>query len=429
MRILVVSSQMVRPDQASGDLRLSLLLDRLREHGEVLFLTREVEPAEDTQEQVYWTKLRGQGIQILPSSWYVDPVRVFSYARLDVVFAEFWTVGDHILQNWRVGNQLQPWIRILVDSVDVHFLREEAALNIGQGDADAVAERKGRELSVYTQADGVIVVSQPDREALLRYVSDEKLFVLPNIVKLRHFTPSKPHNASKTILFVGGFSHSPNSDAVLWFVRDIFPKVSSQIPEAQFAIVGSNPGSEILSLSKIPGVNVVGYVEDTAPWLDSAAVSIAPLRYGGGMKGKVTEALASALPVVATDFGAQGLEVVDGIHLKLANSEESFAEAVIWSLQNPNDARLMGLRGQKLVNDQCGETAVGASLASVLRDRPSSRRNSKSDLRFRTRVLLLRSAMLFQRIIRGMRRASSALFDKSERVSPEKCNPKNKPDR
>ena len=118
---------------------------------------------------------------------------------------------------------------------------------------------------------------------------------------------------------------------------------------------------------------MVGFVADTHPWLDDATVSVAPLRYGGGMKGKVTEALSHALPVVTTSFGAQGLGAVSGVHLHVADTAEDFADAVTLCLRDPDEAARMGLRGQQLVESACGTERVRRDLAAAFAADPVAR--------------------------------------------------------
>src|SRR5262249_38799860 len=131
-----------------------------------------------------------------------------------------------------------------------------------------------------------------------------------------------------SLLFVGGFQHAPNADAVLWFVREVRPRLLRIVPDIEVVLVGSSPPPEIRAFVESIGVRLTGYVPDTAPYLDRAWVSIAPLRYGAGMKGKVGEAMAAGLPVVTTSIGAEGMELEDGVTALVADTPEAFAEAV-----------------------------------------------------------------------------------------------------
>jgi glycosyltransferase involved in cell wall biosynthesis len=168
------------------------------------------------------------------------------------------------------------------------------------------------------------------------------------------------------VVFVAGFDHRPNVDGMLWFANEIWKTVRDRVPEARLTIVGSNPPPAVLELKHRPGVHVTGYVPDTSPYLDRAAVSIAPLRYGAGMKGKVAEALAAGVPVITTSIGAEGFRAVPGEHLLIADSAADFAAAVVQALENPDRAARLGQAGQALVASVCGPDAVAAQVEQMV---------------------------------------------------------------
>src|SRR5690606_4514163 len=122
------------------------------------------------------------------------------------------------------------------------------------------------------------------------------------------------------------FRHDPNLDGVTWFVNEIWPGVRARHPAARLTVIGSYPTRAVHALGETAGVTVLGYVPDLEPHLDRAAVAIAPLRFGAGMKGKVTDAMAAGLPVVTTTIGAQGLDLVGGRHAWIADDADAFAE-------------------------------------------------------------------------------------------------------
>jgi glycosyltransferase involved in cell wall biosynthesis len=134
--------------------------------------------------------------------------------------------------------------------------------------------------------------------------------------------------APPTVLFVGGFGHPPNVDAARWLAGSIFPQVRGHVPEAHVDLVGHAPGDEILRLQK-DGVTVHGSVADVTPFLDRAAVVVAPIRIGGSMRMKVLEALAAGKALVATSRAAEGIEAVPGTHYLLADSEDEVVEKLV----------------------------------------------------------------------------------------------------
>jgi len=234
---------------------------------------------------------------------------------------------------------------------------------LGLMDAHAVAARKNRELSVYRASDAVIVVTDDDQRLLRAAGIDTPIHVIPNIL------PSRPRpdiNRQREILFIGGFKHPPNEDGILWFVRQCWAHIRSAVPDARLTIVGSNPPESVLHLKKFPGIDVVGYVPTTETYLARAAVSIAPLRYGAGMKGKVCEALASGVPLVTTSAGAQGLQIQNGRGARVHDTPQEFADAVIWALSNPESAQAMADDGQRIVEAACGIHVVSAKIVPMI---------------------------------------------------------------
>ena len=138
-------------------------------------------------------------------------------------------------------------------------------------------------------------------------------------------TRARRRDAPRGLLFVGGFEHPPNTDAAVTLVRDVMPLVWRELGPVPVTIVGADPPAEVQALAG-PEVDVAGWVEDLPPLYDSARVMVAPLRYGAGMKGKVTQSLAAGLPVVTTPVGAEGLGAVDGRDMLIAEDPAGLAE-------------------------------------------------------------------------------------------------------
>jgi glycosyltransferase involved in cell wall biosynthesis len=262
---------------------------------------------------------------------------------------------------WGIGQarRLQPWAKIVVDSVDVHFVREAAAVRLGLMDEKIAAENRQNEIAVYRQADAVIVVTREDRLALMSAGVDGPIHLVPNIV------PSVDRPAisrEREVLFVGGFNHAPNADGLIWFVHNCWQEIRQRVPGAKLTVVGSNPTAEVRALGDVPGVRVEGYVPVTQPHLQRAAVSIAPLRFGGGMKGKVCEALAAGMPLVTTPDGAAGIPLRHGVDAWIADDAPSFSRGVFECLEKPDWAEAMGRRGRETIEQLCGKAAVSAAL-------------------------------------------------------------------
>jgi hypothetical protein len=282
------------------------------------------------------------------------------HRRYDVFLFEFWHTASWMIELFR---QAQPWAKMIIDTVDVHFLREESGLKLGIFEPGAVEENKRNELTSYRQADALIVVTPEDRNALEACEGMPRLFLIPIVAPVK---PRSHRLRGREALFVGGFKHYPNVDGILWFGTEVWPSVRAELPDATITIVGSHVPASVEDLGQVEGVDVVGYVSSTEHYLERAAVSVAPLRFGAGMKGKVVEAMAAGLAVVTTSSGAQGLGAVSGRQLIVADEAEEFARSVVELLADPDRAEDIGRAGRELVAASCSPEAVGLKLEEML---------------------------------------------------------------
>ena len=205
--------------------------------------------------------------------------------------------------------------------------------------------RRAEELAAYTSADGVLVVSEEDAGALRSLNPALSPVVIPNGVDIPSGAASDTDRSSGGI-FVGKLSYRPNVDAVQWFANAILPVIRRQVPDFTFCIVGSDARPEIRQLGLLPGVTFVGRVDDPRIWVRQAAVSVAPLRAGSGSRLKILEAMAEGVPVVSTSIGCEGLAVVDGEDIAIADGLGKFAEKVLTLLRDPGMANKLGNAGR-----------------------------------------------------------------------------------
>lgn len=321
--LLVIAPDVPRHDWNSGDLRLFSMLKLLVAKFHVYYLPWTLEPGS----QRYVKGLESIGVTVLPAGSSLSDA--FRQHHFKAAILEFYSLAEYYLPRIRI---LEPACRVIVDTVDVHFLREEMRGRV-TGDRDLLAEAartKRRELAVYARADVVVTVTDEDARLVLDESSGVTVRVIPNIHEI--VPPETPANGAR-LIFVGGFRHYPNVDAVLYFCQEILPLVRERLPEAHVTIVGSNPPPEILALRE-KHVEVTGFVPSTTPYLHASRVSIAPLRFGAGMKGKVGEAMAHGLPVVTTTVGAQGMGLQHGVNVLIADDPANFASAVLELLVN-----------------------------------------------------------------------------------------------
>ncbi len=185
----------------------------------------------------------------------------------------------------------------------------------------------------------VIAVSEQDRQAMVSLTESRRISVVPTGVDLAQYQPAAGREASEpVVLFLGSMDWEANVDAVLYFCRQIWPLVRAAVPGAVFRIVGRNPHVSVRELAG-EGVEVVGSVPSVVEHLERAAVVVVPLRIGGGTRLKIFEAMAAGRAVVATSIGAEGLDVVHGQDILLADDEQTFAREVIALLRDAGARR------------------------------------------------------------------------------------------
>jgi glycosyltransferase involved in cell wall biosynthesis len=181
--------------------------------------------------------------------------------------------------------------------------------------------------------DRVIVFTESDRRAVESLGNNGAIVKIPLGTTIPA-EPLNPYGRDRSVLFVGNFIHPPNVDAAFRLMRSIFPAVHRARPDTRLVIVGANPPDDIQRLARGP-ITVTGAVESVVPYLDAAAVVVAPIAHGGGMRVKVLEALAAGKAVVASPLAAAGLEVGDGKQLLLAADDAAFTSATIDLLDDP----------------------------------------------------------------------------------------------
>ena len=221
-----------------------------------------------------------------------------------------------------------PQSRIIFDTVDLHYLREDSEARLTR---DPELRRKAQEKQrleheLIHQADETWVVSPVEQQLLQAKWPGQSIQLVSNIVDVPG--SNTPFGGRRDFLFIGGFQHRPNIDAVLFFVQEIYSLVSEHLPEAKFYIIGDKAPPEIVALAT-ERIVVAGLQTDVRPFFDSVRLSVAPLRFGAGVKGKINQSMAFGVPVVATSLAVEGMGLTDGEDILVADEPEDFARAVI----------------------------------------------------------------------------------------------------
>jgi polysaccharide biosynthesis protein PslH len=371
MRILWIKTSPLHPLTRGGDLRTFHLLRQLHLRHEVTFVgmtadAGQVAGAERAGEYstyavwehepkaslqlARWKFLAGALANVVSSLPYA--VARFQSARqrrllsaklkeerFDLVVADFLFPAASLPWELQEASHC-PWV-LFQHNVESMIWRRRAEGKRGaaalyyQGQLDRML-RFERQAS--SRFDGVLAVSEEDARVFKEEMQlSNVLGVVPTGVDLDYFqSVPKTASAVPTVVFMGSMDWYANVDGVTWFVEVVWPLVQRQMPQAKFVVVGRKPPPEILALATSGrNIEVTGTVPDVRPFLRGADVIVVPLRIGGGTRLKIYEAMAAEVPVVSTRIGAEGLNVVDGRHVLLADSAEDTASQVLKVLRSP----------------------------------------------------------------------------------------------
>ena len=150
-------------------------------------------------------------------------------------------------------------------------------------------------------------------------------------------------------MFVGVMNYKPNADAVIWFVKNVWPNIRTRFPQASFRIVGKSPGADVQALAAVPGVEVTGSVPDVRPWLHRSACAVVPLQIARGVQNKVLEAMSCGRPVICSSAPLKGLAAEPGIHLLQADSAEEWVREITRVFEDPTLQQELGMAGSAFV--------------------------------------------------------------------------------
>jgi glycosyltransferase involved in cell wall biosynthesis len=232
------------------------------------------------------------------------------------------------------------------------------------------------EVGAWRRHDGCAVTSERERLELMAAVPNKPVVTVPNGVDLGHWEPQGGVPTSG-IVFTGLMSYRPNIDAVTYFVREVLPLIHRVRPAETFTMVGWGLNDEVRALLR-PRVTATSRVPDVRPYLAGAGVVVAPIRIGSGTRLKVLEALAMARPLVSTSLACEGLDVVPGRDLLVADDPVRFANSVIQLLEDRTLADRLGADGRRLMESRYSWTAAAAQLEE-LHDRVLTSRVGTSD--------------------------------------------------
>lgn len=372
--VLLVDCRIPTWDRDAGSLRMLGMIRALLALGARVTLL----PDQPAPLEPYTGVLRSMGVEVLCSPF--DPHLELSAvcSDLDAAIVCRPTIASRWLDTIR---DFAPLARVAYDTVDLHWIREARRLALDgsfitsfdhrNGDLDSstlppkVRALRELELAMVRATDVTVVVSDIERMQIEYDAPGTEVMVLPTVHDVAHDVPAATERSG--VLFIGGFAHTPNVDAVIKLVQDIMPGIWKELGDVRLVVVGDYVPPQVSSLASAR-VEIAGWVRNLQPLLEQSRLMLAPMTYGAGIKGKITQCLAAGLPVVTTTIGAEG---IDPACLLVENDPLEFAAAATRLYRDDALWTRLSRAGQEFVASQCSQTRMMAGLAALLDPQPS----------------------------------------------------------
>ena len=360
-RVLVFDAEIPKPDKDSGSVTAFQYVRILCELGYRVTFVPEYLPWQGR----YGRDLQRLGAEVLHTP-YVTNAHQFVLERgvdFDLFILSRATTGGRLIRALRERYPEKP---IIFDTVDVHHLRLERQAELG-ADAELLTEAeevRNIELAAIQHADATIIVSEHERQHLVDEIGPFGHITLPLIYE--PYERDNGFEARQDIAFVGGFRHPPNIDAVHYLIEEIWPAVRKLALNIRLHIVGSHMPSAFLDLAD-DDIQIVGYVENLEDYLKRIRLTVAPLRYGAGVKGKVGNSLRMGVPVVGSEVALEGMGLRPDEHVLTANSAQDFAAQVKRLYTDPELWEFISRQGQRAVLERFGTQSASHKLGNLVR--------------------------------------------------------------
>lgn len=317
----------------------------------------------------YLEALTQMGIEVLYGNWYFehweewvsDNGKYFDYVILS---------RPHIAVKYIDIIRRVSGAKIIYFAHDLHFLREERQYRITK-DPKHLEESlywKENEIDLISKADVGYFFSEAEKTVLEAEYGSLNVDVVPLFIYDRFIKPVFDPQHRRDIMFVGGFAHQPNVDAVLWFVEQIWPRVKNELNDVHFYIIGSNPPEPVQAL-ECKDVTITGFISDETleRYYQTCRMVVAPLRFGAGIKGKVVDALYNGVPIVTTSIGAEGLYEAHK-YMEIADESEKFALAIIKLYHNEERLKLHSNEGVEYCKHYFSEAYAKKAMSTAFKE-------------------------------------------------------------
>jgi hypothetical protein len=355
--VLFFYPDMPEPSRSAGHTRASEIAFALRRLGYRTTLACETSAGYEAAAE----RFAGSGIEVAATDR-GDDLDALLRRGFDAAVVSFHTLAARAVPVLRA---VSPRTRIAVDSVDVHFVRMRRAAELA-GDQIAVARAdhgRAQELAVYAAADVVLAVTEDERALLSGLLPGTDVQVLGNVHRVAEAVA--PLAGRRGSLFVGSYGHAPNVDAVEWLCSDVMPHLHAAGHAHPVVVAGANMPDGLAALASAAGAQPRGFLPSMEAELAARRISIAPLRFGAGLKGKVGESLAAGVPVVGTTIAAEGFDRPERGML-IADTAAGFAEAIVRLESDDELWTRLSAGGQELVSETLGLAACEAALERII---------------------------------------------------------------
>jgi GT2 family glycosyltransferase/SAM-dependent methyltransferase len=359
--ILVVDSIVPTPDQDAGSVAAFNFLRILKQlNKRVTFV-----PADLRRNNPYASLLEEIGVECLcyPTVSSLQEAIMHVCPEIEFAFLYRMHVAKSIIDLLRCH---APNAKIVFNTVDLHFLREkgEADLTGGRWRQVRAENTKRDELEVIRKADATIVLNESERVLLNELLPMATVYHIGLPIEILTDN-SITWDLRRDIVFVGGFNHPPNADAVLYFIREVWPILREDGYTDRFVIVGSNMPVAIKSLGT-DQIIARGYVEDLAEAFVTVRVSVAPLRFGAGLKGKIASSLGYGVPCVTTSIGVEGSGLLDGVNILVGDTPQDLASHILHIYNNRPFWTELSQNGLRFFRDNYSLESIGAKFEQLM---------------------------------------------------------------
>jgi len=282
--------------------------------------------------------------------------------KYDLIIFHLIRMAQYIDDNVDVKNVID-----FTDAISLNYLRSKKYQKGWSSGVNLLESKRvfKYEMESISKADKSIFISKIDAEHLLSKNNSDKIEIVPNGVDLNKFSYYTGEYNLNQISFIGNMRTFPNTDAVLYFVNEIFPILKNKVPELKFFVVGNEPSKEVLKVHDGESIFVTGFVDSVIPFIEKSVVVVAPMRVGAGIQNKILESLAIGTPVVTTSIGAEGL---DSDKLYIANTPHDISIKILELINNPILRREKSLNGRKYIEENYNWDFVLKKLDEIILD-------------------------------------------------------------